>query len=118
MENKIKYRIIKNCFVGSVGDIVIVDWDSYDGASWENISKNIAGNPFTELDCVVEIKEDDILVDLCLSPYVGMSCVYCGRKYNSLSLLKESNPVCAEKDENGIKLACKVCFEENNEVQK
>jgi hypothetical protein len=58
---------------------------------------------------------DNFLLDLCLTSYLGMSCIYCGRKFSTLKLLKESNPICAEKDENGIKLACKFCFEENKE---
>lgn len=49
---KTKYKIIKKCFVGDVGDIIEVEWDSIDGASWHNLSKKTGGCPFIETDCI------------------------------------------------------------------
>ena len=53
---KRKYKIIKECFIGKIGDLIEVNWDTYDGASWENLTQNTAGNPFVENDCLEEIE--------------------------------------------------------------
>lgn len=51
-------------------------------------------------------------VDLCLIPYIGKTCTLCGDEFKSVEDIKNKDPKCSSKDENGIKLACKKCFEE------
>lgn len=63
-----RYVLTNDCFVGKKGDIVLIDWDGYDGAIWKNISKDTMGKPFIETDC---IKED-----------FGGDCIYCGMAYS------------------------------------
>jgi len=52
------YKIVKDCFVGNVGDIVKVDTSAFCGdGSWENITQNKIGSPFVEWDLVEEVEE-------------------------------------------------------------
>jgi len=46
------YKITKDCFVGKEDDHITVDYDTMDGATWENLTKNTMGCPFIETDCV------------------------------------------------------------------
>jgi len=59
-DNK-QYRLIKKCFVGDIGDIIVVDWAHYDGASWENVTAHTFGCPFIETDCIEPISDEEYL---------------------------------------------------------
>lgn len=52
-----RYEIIRDCFVGKKGQTILVNWDAYDGAYWENEETNECGNPFAEMNCVKAVKE-------------------------------------------------------------
>ncbi|MFW9873503.1 MAG: hypothetical protein ACFFG0_10400 [Candidatus Thorarchaeota archaeon] len=57
METRTKYIITKDCFVGYKGDKLLVDWDHYDGAEWENLTQKTRGCPFSETDCVRKVSD-------------------------------------------------------------
>ena len=48
---------------------------------------------------------------MALSMYIGYTCTVCGHKFNSVEDIKAKDPKCTGKDESGIKLACKGCFD-------
>jgi hypothetical protein len=50
-----KYKVTKDCFVGKVGETILVDWDAYDCAMWKNIDTGRYGGPFLEIECVKEV---------------------------------------------------------------
>ena len=62
---------------------------------------------------IVNITDEnkDYLLEMVLSAYLGESCKYCGRIYETLDDLKET--VWAGPHERG-RLACKACWQTNN----
>ncbi len=49
--------------------------------------------------------------NLALSHYVGRVCSICGEVWDTLDKLKEADPICSEKNENGLKFACRKCWD-------
>jgi 5-methylcytosine-specific restriction endonuclease McrA len=47
---------------------------------------------------------------MALSMYVGELCTECGHKFDSVDDIIERDPVCSKKDENGLRFACRECF--------
>ena len=54
---------------------------------------------------------DNQATNIALSQYIDRTCSICGKVWDTLDKLREANPVCSEKDENGLKFACKKCWE-------
>ncbi len=50
-------------------------------------------------------------IRLALSAYIGERCTVCGHEFNSVEDIKERDPRCSGKDEHGILLACRRCFD-------
>ncbi len=57
-------------------------------------------------------------VDMALSMYIGYKCSECGHKFSSLKDLNEKHPICTGKDDKGIKMACKKCFDKIESSQE
>lgn len=42
-----QYELTKDCFIGNEGDIIAVDWEHHDGASWRNLTQGKMGCPIS-----------------------------------------------------------------------
>lgn len=49
--------------------------------------------------------------DLCIGMYIGEECKFCKHKFESVEDIKQREVVCAENTPNGLKFACKKCFD-------
>lgn len=62
---------------------------------------------------IVTVTDDnrDYLIEMVMSSYLGESCKYCGRTYNTINDLMDT--VYAGHHDHG-RLACHACWKENN----
>ena len=58
----------------------------------------------------MSMKKEDAR-DMCLSMYVGAECKFCKHEFKSVEDIKEREVVCAENSGDGLKFACKKCFD-------
>lgn len=56
--------------------------------------------------------------DMCLLMYVGAECKFCKHRYESIEDIKNKEVVCAENNGNGLKFACKKCFDANQDLNE
>tara|TARA_R100000501_G_C2624632_1_gene117926 strand:+ start:2746 stop:2958 length:213 start_codon:yes stop_codon:yes gene_type:complete len=51
-----KYKVTEDCFVGKVGDIIILK-DLAETTRWINLTQNKQGEPFAEWDLIEELSK-------------------------------------------------------------
>lgn len=62
----------------------------------------------------LKVKKEDAR-RICLSMYVGCECEFCNHKFESVEDIEKREVVCAGKNKDGLKFACKKCFDAKGE---